>query len=143
MQPYSNTIYLFLIVCILGTMIVKGEPEPMARPTRPEVISSPEEFRRYLGQVKDYYSLNGKARYGKRGDAFSSTLDANPAWNSVRAILAASQQTQEENFEKRIQEKSRFLRELDHFDDNKHVPRIDGRFCHLKDIVEKYYDDMQ
>lgn len=62
MQSYANAISLYLILSILGTMIVHGDPEPMARPTRPEVIASPEELRRYLDYVRDYYSLNGKAR---------------------------------------------------------------------------------
>lgn len=62
MQSYLNTIYLPLVIFILGAVIVDGEPEPMAGPTRPEVFTTPEELRRYLDYVGDYYLQNGKAR---------------------------------------------------------------------------------
>lgn len=70
-------------------------------------------------------------------------MDANRAWDTMKSILGVPQQTQQHGFEKRTQEKSRFLRELDNSDDNKHAPRIDARRCRLRDTVDKYYDDMQ
>ena len=55
--------YLSLAVITIASMtVVRCEPEPMARPTRPKVFTTPDELRRYLDLVKDYYSLNGKAR---------------------------------------------------------------------------------
>lgn len=51
-----------MLVTIFGITIIQCEPEPMARPTRPKVFTSPEELQEYLKDVKGYYWLNGKAR---------------------------------------------------------------------------------
>lgn len=51
-----------LVVAVVWTANVYAEAEAMARPTRPKVIGSPEELKRYLDLVRDYYSLNGRAR---------------------------------------------------------------------------------
>ena len=51
------------LLLLMGSAIIQGDPEPMARPMRPKVFSSPEELRRYLDRVRDYYTFNGKARY--------------------------------------------------------------------------------
>ncbi|XP_043265382.1 uncharacterized protein LOC122404998 [Colletes gigas] len=144
MQSFPNVIYLFLVVFILGTTIVLGEPEPMARPTRPEVFSSPDELRKYLDHVSDYYSLSGKARYGKRGDGPFAISDDGRAWDTVKTILDVSQQPQQPRFEKRKLERRQFFRELDSSGDRKqHGTRIDARPCHVLDIDDKYYDDVQ
>lgn len=46
-----------LLVAVVGTANTCAEPEPMARPTRPKAIASPEELERYFDLVRDYYSL--------------------------------------------------------------------------------------
>ncbi|XP_076679334.1 neuropeptide F [Andrena cerasifolii] len=143
MRSYLNTICLPLVIFILGAVIVDGEPEPMAGPTRPEVFTTPEELRRYLDYVGDYYLQNGKARYGKRGDVPFPTSDAGRAWDTVKTILDASRQSRQQRFDTRKQEKSRFLRELESSGDQKHALRSDGRPCRVLHIVEKYYDDAQ
>ena len=51
------------LVLLVGSVVINGNPEPMARPMRPKVFSNPEELRRYLDLVRDYYTLNGKPRY--------------------------------------------------------------------------------
>lgn len=53
---------LVMLVTIFGITTIQCEPEPMARPTRPKVFTSPEELQEYLKDVKGYYWLNGKAR---------------------------------------------------------------------------------
>ncbi|KOC66522.1 Pro-neuropeptide Y [Habropoda laboriosa] len=144
MQSYSNIVYLSLALVVVGiTVTVHGEPEPMARPTRPEVFTSPEELRRYLDHVSDYYSLSGKARYGKRGNTVSSTPEVNHILDTMRTILENSQRSQHARLEKRKQEDSRFSGELESSDDGKLASRVDLRPCHVLDIVDKYYDDVQ
>lgn len=49
------------MVAIIETANVYAEPEPMARPTRPKMIGSSEDLKRYLDLVRDYY-FNGRAR---------------------------------------------------------------------------------
>jgi len=51
-----------LLIAIVKTMIACAEPESMARPTRPKVITSPEELNKYLALVQEYYSLTGRTR---------------------------------------------------------------------------------
>ncbi|CAK9819592.1 Pro-neuropeptide Y [Anthophora quadrimaculata] len=144
MQSYSCIVYLLLSLVVLGiTVAVHGEPEPMARPTRPEVFTSPEELRRYLDHVSDYYSLSGKARYGKRGNTLSSTPDVNHIWDTMKTILENSQRSQQVKLEKRKWDDSRFSGELESTDDRKLASRLDVRPCHVLDIVDKYYDDVQ
>lgn len=62
MQSCLNSIYLVVVLFILGTGIVHGEPGPMAKPTQPDIFTNQEELRKYLDHVTDFYSLNGKAR---------------------------------------------------------------------------------
>ncbi|CAK9812587.1 Pro-neuropeptide Y [Anthophora plagiata] len=144
MQSYPCIVYLLLSLVVLGiTVTVHGEPEPMARPTRPEVFTSPEELRRYLDHVSDYYSLSGKARYGKRGNTLSSTPDVNHIWDTMKTILENSQRSQQVKLEKRKRDDSRFSGELESTDDRKLASRLDVRPCHVLDIVDKYYDDVQ
>ncbi|CAK9827285.1 Pro-neuropeptide Y [Anthophora retusa] len=144
MQSYSCIVYLLLSLVVLGiTVVVHGEPEPMARPTRPEVFTSPEELRRYLDHVSDYYSLSGKARYGKRGNTLSSTPDVNHIWDTMKTILENSQRTQQVKLEKRKWDDSRFSGELESTNDRKLASRLDVQPCHVLDIVDKYYDDVQ
>ncbi|XP_076167755.1 neuropeptide F isoform X2 [Ptiloglossa arizonensis] len=143
MQSYPNAIYLFLVVFVLGTTIADNEPETTTIPTRPEIISSLEELRKFIDHVGDNYLRNGKARYGKRGDGLSTMSGGNRAWDTVKTMLGVSEQLQQPRFERRKQERSRFLREFESTGDNKHGSRIDDRPCHVLDIVEKYYDDMQ
>ncbi|OXU25807.1 hypothetical protein TSAR_007970 [Trichomalopsis sarcophagae] len=92
-----HLIYLTLTVVVLGSVSVQSEPEPMARPARPKVFESPDELREYLDNVRDYYSLSGKARYGKRAEpyAMQRSLDF------LRMLLAFSRQKQRNQMEKR------------------------------------------
>lgn len=66
MEKMRVPIALICVACLGFLAMVVGpvlaEPEPMARPTRPKVFTSAEELKRYLDLVRDYYSLNGKAR---------------------------------------------------------------------------------
>ncbi|XP_076760801.1 neuropeptide F isoform X2 [Xylocopa sonorina] len=137
MPSCSDTIYLFLVLFALGTVIVRGEPETMARPTRPEVFASPEELRGYADHVIDYYLLKGKARFGKRGNV-PSAVDVNHVWDVIRTIQENSQRSQRPRFEK-----SRYLDEPGSYGVKKDASRIDARPCHVLNIVERYYDDTQ
>ncbi|KAK1122373.1 Pro-neuropeptide Y [Melipona quadrifasciata] len=146
MHSRSNSICLFLALFIFGAVVVHGEPEPMARPTRPEIFTSPEELRRYLDHVSDYYSHSGKARYGKRGrPSISSVPDVNYAWDTMKTVLVEnSQRPQQPKLGKRKQEENQFLGELGSYGSTKEdTSRIDTRPCHVLDMVEKYYDDVQ
>ncbi|KAF3430246.1 hypothetical protein E2986_11563 [Frieseomelitta varia] len=145
MHSRSNSICLFLVLFIFGAVVVHGEPQPMARPTRPEIFTSPEELRRYLDHVSDYYSHSGKARYGKRGRVMSSVPDMNYVWDTMKTVLSEnSQQSQQPKLEKRKEEENRFLSEPGSYGSTKEdTSRIDTRPCHVLDIVGKYYDDVQ
>ncbi|KAK0088125.1 hypothetical protein PV325_013121 [Microctonus aethiopoides] len=59
-----------------GLGAVNADPDAMARPTRPKVFTSVDELRRYLDLIRDYYSLSGKARYGKRADMIQARIDS-------------------------------------------------------------------
>ncbi|XP_012142991.1 neuropeptide F isoform X2 [Megachile rotundata] len=139
----SNNVYMFVALLTFGIMIVHCEPQPMARPTRPEVFTSPEELRRYIDHVREYYTLSGKARYGKRGNIPFTGLDDNDGWDTVRTILEVPQSSQRTKFEKRMQEENRFVRELENSSDRKHSSKVDVRPCHTLGIVERYYGDVQ
>ncbi|PBC27985.1 Neuropeptide Y [Apis cerana cerana] len=143
MQPYSNTIYLYLVLFIFGIMIVHGEPEPMARPTRPEIFTSPEELRRYIDHVSDYYLLSGKARYGKRGNVLYSVPDVNYPWDTMKTVMENSQRSQQLKLEKEKQKDSQLLGEHETYGAKKETSRIDTRPCHVLDSIERYYDDVQ
>ena len=147
MQSCLNSIYLVVVLFILGTGIVHGEPGPMAKPTQPDIFTNQEELRKYLDHVTDFYSLNGKARYGKRGNVLSSVPEVNYVWDSMKTILENSQRSQQpkanRQFEKRKQEESGFLDEVEKYGPKKSTSRIDSPPCHVLDTVEKYYDDVQ
>ncbi|KZC07074.1 PREDICTED: uncharacterized protein LOC107185385 [Dufourea novaeangliae] len=139
MQSYPNFIYVVVILVILGTVIVHGDPEPMARPTRLEMFSIPEELRRYLDS--HYNSHSGKARYGKRGDLPSTMPASSRVWDTVKTILDGSDESQQPRSEKRKLGKNGYARELESSGGSK--SRINARPCHMLDIVEKYYDGVQ
>ncbi|CAD1469212.1 unnamed protein product [Heterotrigona itama] len=145
MHSRSNSICLYLVLFIFGAVVVHGEPDPMARPTRPEIFTSPEELRRYLDHVSDYYSHSGKARYGKRGHVVPSVPDVNYVWDTMKTVLMEnSQRSQQPKFGKRKQEESRFLGELGNYDSTEEdTSRTDTRPCHVLDTIEKYYGDLQ
>ncbi|XP_014217751.1 pro-neuropeptide Y-like [Copidosoma floridanum] len=63
-----QVMYFVLGIIILQSITAQSDTEPMARITRPEVFSNPDDLKQFLDLVKGYYSLNGKARYGKRKD---------------------------------------------------------------------------
>lgn len=86
-------------------------------------------------------------RYGKRGSVLSSVPEVNYVWDSMKTILENSQRSQQpkanRQFEKRKQEESGFLDEVEKYDPKKSTSRIDSPPCHVLDTVEKYYDDVQ
>ncbi|XP_046832543.1 uncharacterized protein LOC124954180 [Vespa velutina] len=135
---------LVILVTIFGITIIQCEPEPMARPTRPKVFTSPEELRRYLDLVKDYYSINGKARYGKRagGNAFPAFYLGYP-WNTLRFILDTHRhfQQQKEDKSKPIKEQINFR----NFQDNDTKKQIfrNNPSENLSDMIDNYYDDVE
>ncbi|XP_029036151.1 uncharacterized protein LOC114872747 [Osmia bicornis bicornis] len=139
----TNTIYMFVVLLTFGMAIIHGEPQPMAKPTLPGEFKSAEELSRYINHVIDYYTLSGRARYGKRGSIPFSESDTNDGWDTVRTILEIPQSSQRTKFEKRKQEENRFIRELENSNNKKHSSRIDVRPCHTLDIVERYYGDVQ
>ncbi|XP_053978353.1 uncharacterized protein LOC128876204 isoform X2 [Hylaeus volcanicus] len=142
MQSSPNVIFLYFVVFVLGTETVLGEPEPMSRPTRPEVTST-EDIKQVVDHYLNYLKFVGRPRYGKRVDDSSAISSANRALDTLKTILDASQQSQQPRFEKRTQERSRLLHELESSDNRKHGSRIDDRPCHVLDVVENYYDDVQ
>ncbi|XP_057330438.1 uncharacterized protein LOC130670860 [Microplitis mediator] len=59
--------WIFFVTWMLGSEVMCVEPDTMARPTRPKIITDVDELRKYLDLVRDFYTVNSKARYGKRG----------------------------------------------------------------------------
>ncbi|XP_072767599.1 neuropeptide Y-like [Anoplolepis gracilipes] len=131
-----------LLVAVVGTLIVHADPEPMARPTRPKVIGSPEELKRYADLVRDYYFLIGKARYGKRSDIVPMS-ELNSAWEILRMIQDARRQNEQRRQEKLRQNKEQVLfRDFQNSDVDKHTSHAPVRPGFLSDIIGNY-DDVQ
>lgn len=124
------------MITIFGVTITQCEPEPMARPTRPKVFTSPEELRRYLDLVKDYYSLNGKARYGKRaGGNGSPTVYLGYPWDTLKFLLDAHRRLQQQKEEKDKPIKGQVFRDLQVIRNSSPV--------NFNDAIDKYYDDVE
>ncbi|KAJ8687187.1 hypothetical protein QAD02_022981 [Eretmocerus hayati] len=90
--------YLIVVLIAVGCSTVQSSPEPMARPTRPKVFTSPEELREYLDLIRVYYTLSSKARYGKRGDPSIPTnhrLPADYPSDFLRTLIAVNRQWQQ------------------------------------------------
>ncbi|EFN77166.1 uncharacterized protein LOC105189899 isoform X2 [Harpegnathos saltator] len=137
---------LFL-VAVVGTTNAYAEPEPMARPTRPKAIASPEELERYFDLVRDYYSLR-RARYGKRsGDAAPRTLELNATWETLKTILDAQRQNQQRRLGKNkptTNEQEIAYRDYHGLDADRHASRVAARPGYLLDVAGRYYyDDVQ
>ncbi|KAK2576107.1 hypothetical protein KPH14_007441 [Odynerus spinipes] len=130
----KSFILAIFLITIFGIIIIKCEPEPMARPTRPKVFTSPEELRRYLDLVKDYYSLNGKARYGKRGNK-SPAVYLDYPWDSLKFILDTQRRFQQQKEEKIKPIKGQVFHDFQIFRNN---PPIN-----FNDVLDKYYDDIE
>ncbi|XP_012285592.1 uncharacterized protein LOC105702531 [Orussus abietinus] len=82
--------WFFLVSMSIVPILTYADPEPMARPTRPKVFTNAEELRRYLDLVRDYYSLNGKARYGKRAPPTSAPSSGSDfPGEKIRGFLGA------------------------------------------------------
>lgn len=146
MQRHLGIIWMIFVLAALQTEIVHGDPDPMARPTRPKVFTSPEELRRYLDHVRDYYSLNGKARYGKRAEVIPTKLEGDHTWDMVRTILDVHRQMQQQQREYGETAKNEKMDWLHTFEDSnmaKHPMKLSSRPTYLLDIIEKYYDDVQ
>ncbi|XP_043480717.1 uncharacterized protein LOC122510273 [Leptopilina heterotoma] len=76
------------LVLLVGSLIIEGNGEPMARPMPPKVFNSAEDLRKYLELIKDYYNLNGKARYGKRStETLLTSGNYNNPSDTLRMIL--------------------------------------------------------
>ncbi|XP_074110907.1 neuropeptide F [Cotesia typhae] len=63
----STLALIVLTTWIFGSGVTCDEPETMSRPTRPKMLGSSDELRKFLDVVRDYYTVSSKARYGKRG----------------------------------------------------------------------------
>lgn len=50
-------------ILLFGSLIIYVKSEPMAKPERPRVFNSAEQFKKYLEDVKEYYNLNARPRY--------------------------------------------------------------------------------
>ncbi|KAF7385343.1 hypothetical protein HZH68_013773 [Vespula germanica] len=139
---------LVMLVTIFGITTIQCEPEPMARPTRPKVFTSPEELQEYLKDVKGYYWLNGKARYGKRagGNAFPAFYLGYP-WNTLRFILDTHRhfQQQKEDKNKPIKGQIIFRNNFRNFQDTDSKKQIFRNNApeNLSDMIDKYYDDVE
>lgn len=155
-QKMPVTFSLLACIIILVTwdpLLVHGEPDPMARPTRPKVFTSAEELRRYLDLVRDYYSLNGKARYGKR--ALVIPMFDNP-WGVVRipptqaGFFALRQQQLEQLQQMENPAKHQLQREILNRQQEQQLqePRQfqqGGQQApnEFSDMMTKYYDEIQ
>ncbi|XP_033220253.1 uncharacterized protein LOC117174911 [Belonocnema kinseyi] len=135
------------LILLAGAVEIQGDPEPMARPMRPKVFSSPEELRRYLELVRDYYTFNGKARYGKRSDTLLTTPGMTDSADTLRMILDVNRQKQlerqmEKDNGKLIRTNKSSLSTL--FETDK--PQIRDQVQRLSypyNIVAKYYGEVQ
>ncbi|XP_046410296.1 neuropeptide Y-like [Neodiprion pinetum] len=143
-----------LILVALYPLSVHGEPDPMARPTRPKVFTSADELRRYLDLVKDYYSLNGKARYGKRAQIFPAT--ENP-WDIMRVPpssaggFALRQQKLEQKLQHEMENLSKHGSQKGIQTELQEPQQLEPRqfqhggsqLSYLYDAMAKYYDELQ
>ncbi|XP_014470125.1 PREDICTED: uncharacterized protein LOC106742050 [Dinoponera quadriceps] len=132
-----------LLVAVVRTTSAYAEPEPMARPTRPKAIASPEELERYLDIVRDYYSLR-RARYGKRGgDTAPRMSELNSTWETLKTILDVQRQNQQRRLGKLKPSKEQEIAYRDYhgLDADRH--RLATRSGYLLDAVGRYYDDVQ
>ncbi|XP_067004687.2 uncharacterized protein [Anabrus simplex] len=69
----SVNVLLAIAFCLLLTIVMPCYSDPLpreqnngSRPVRPKVFSSPEELRKYLDDLSDYYAYAGRPRFGKR-----------------------------------------------------------------------------
>ncbi|XP_033331545.1 neuropeptide F [Megalopta genalis] len=133
MQSCRNTIYLLVVLVVLGTAMVHCEPEP----TRRVDFRNWDALQKYL----DYYSINGKPRYGKRGEIPSAISPMGRNWDTMKSMLDVSQEQQHQppRFDQGRLASRQFLRELESSSDGKHPSRP----YHMLDIVENYYDVVQ
>ncbi|XP_017766519.1 PREDICTED: uncharacterized protein LOC108555403 [Eufriesea mexicana] len=142
MQSCSDTYRLFLILLILGTVIVHGESEPMARPVRSETSAISEDLKKFLDNC--YYLYSGRAEvtmYGKRGNALSSVPSIDYVWDTIKTSPEDIRRSQQQKFEERMQDERRFLGELEGYGARKDNPRI--YISPSQAMVHRYYDDVQ
>ncbi|KAI4502687.1 hypothetical protein M0802_002599 [Mischocyttarus mexicanus] len=136
---------LVILVTIFGITIIQCEPEPMARPTRPKVFTSPEELRKYLDLVKDYYSFNGKARYGKRGGGGGVTLPEfylGYPWNNLRFLPGIHHNYRQLKEDKNKPITGQVFRNFQDSDLGKEI-FISNPTVNFSDMIDKYYDDTE
>ncbi|XP_015604635.1 uncharacterized protein LOC107272220 [Cephus cinctus] len=142
--------WIILVLATLTPIFARGEPDPMARPTRPKVFTSPEELRRYLDLVRDYYSLNGKARYGKRSQIVTSPRIIDYPWDALRTIVTLNQQAQRNKQEKQDKEEKKERERQENLHNQvsqggemRQIQDLVSQPSYLYDMMAKYYDEMQ
>nr|XP_012227016.1 PREDICTED: uncharacterized protein LOC105674914 [Linepithema humile]XP_012227026.1 PREDICTED: uncharacterized protein LOC105674914 [Linepithema humile] len=131
-----------LLIAVFGTTIARSDPEPMARPTRPKEIVSPEQLKTYLNRVFSY-SQSAMGRYGKRGD-IAPMSELGSTWETLRMILDAQWRNEQRKQEKMRQNKEQVLcRNFQSADADKHTSHVAIRPGSFPDVIGKYYDDVQ
>lgn len=103
----------------------------MAKPERPRVFNSAEQFKKYLEDVKEYYNLNARPRYGKRSTEPFSRF--NSPVNALKMILDMGRQNSRElEIEKDLSSR---------LDMNRPQSQDDAR--RLTSFLAQYYRDIQ
>ncbi|XP_029669086.1 uncharacterized protein LOC115238972 [Formica exsecta] len=125
-----------LLATVVGTSIVHAETEPMIRLTRPKEFGNPEELRKYVNLVRDYYMSLAKARFGKRSDVAPMSTELSN-WEILRMIQDARRQ------QKIRQNKEQVLfHDFQNSNIDKHTSRVATRPGSLSDMIGNY-DDVQ
>ncbi|KAG7189239.1 hypothetical protein KM043_008799 [Ampulex compressa] len=139
MQSYSSVAWSCLVVMAIGAVLVYGEPEYLKRPVRPKIFTSREQLKRYLDLIQEYYSVTGRARYGKR----DVTPAADLPWDALRAVLGLDRQTQQEVWVKDGHDKDRSPYDTDSSVIVKRKSRGGGPAAYPFEGEEQYYEDVQ
>ncbi|KAF7997106.1 hypothetical protein HCN44_005383 [Aphidius gifuensis] len=117
---------LMIIVIMTIVLETNGEPDAMARPTRPKVFTNLNELQKYLELVKDYYSISGKARYGKRAGDESMIPD------DYRQILVRNNNIELSDNEYKVQNINKLIRQV--MTQLKSTGNLQNRFTPKNDI---------
>ncbi|XP_076648402.1 neuropeptide F [Halictus rubicundus] len=142
MRSCQNAVCLLVAFVVLQTTMVHCEPNP--EPTRRVEVSNWDDLRKYLDHLTDLYTLNGKARYGKRGEIPFAVSPIGRNWDTMKILDVSQdsqqqQQRQQPRFDQRRLATRQFLREMENSEDEKHASRP----YQMLDISEKYYDGVQ
>ncbi|XP_043486793.1 uncharacterized protein LOC122514199 [Polistes fuscatus] len=134
---------LVILVTIFGITVIQCEPEPMARPIKPRVFTSPEELQKYVDLVKDHYLYNGKARYGKREGV--NTLPQHYLgypWNNLRFLPDIHHNYQQLKEDKSKPITGQVIRNFQDSDLRKEI-FLSNPAVNFSDMIDKYYDDTE